>query len=138
MTTSDNISAIEAVEKPKNCIQGMVRSIDQYRNCEPKAIADGSYAQVLCALTDDKHDILVLWGFAVSAGERAAAEARKVEALKREIADLREALQKLLWTAECELYDASHARGVYEARALLSKESSEQDGSAISTKGVAE
>ncbi|WP_430439042.1 hypothetical protein [Shinella sp.] len=100
MTTSDNISAIEAVETPKNRIQGMVRSIDQYRNCDPKAIADGSYAQVLYALTDDKHDILVLWDFAVSAGERAAAEARKAEAMEREIVELRGALRPFATLAE--------------------------------------
>ena len=63
------------------------------------------------------------------------AEVRKAEALKREIADLRNALRKLLRTAEYELYDASHALGVYEARALLSKESAEQDGSASSSIG---
>lgn len=70
----------------KNRIQGMVRSIDQYRNCDPKAIADGSYAQILYALTDDKNDILVLWGFAVST-------ALQLEALQRENAELREALK---------------------------------------------
>ncbi|EYR81439.1 hypothetical protein [Shinella sp. DD12] len=77
MTTSDNLSAIE---KAPNRIQGMVRSIDQYRNSDPKAIADGSFAQVLYALTDYKHDVLVLWEFAVS-------EARKAEAMEREIAE---------------------------------------------------
>lgn len=67
-------------------IQGMVRSIDQYRNGQPKAVADGSYAQVLFALTDYKHDVLVLWDFAVES-------ARQAEALKRENAELREALK---------------------------------------------
>ena len=68
-------------------IQGMVCSIDQYRNGDPKAVADGSYAQVLYALTDYKHDILVLWDFAASA-------ARQAEALQRENAELREALKE--------------------------------------------
>lgn len=63
-------------------IQGMVRSIDQYRNGSQKAVADGSYAQVLYALTDYKHDVLVLWDFAVST-------ARQAEALQRENAELR-------------------------------------------------
>lgn len=54
--------------------------------------------------------------------------ARQAEALKREIAELREALEKLLRTAEEELHDASHALGVYEARALLSKESADDRG----------
>lgn len=67
------VSAIEAIEKAPNRIQGMVRSIDQYRNGDPKAIADGSHAQVLYALTDYKHDILVLWDFAVAAGRQAEA-----------------------------------------------------------------
>ncbi|WP_242221584.1 hypothetical protein [Shinella zoogloeoides] len=67
-------------------IQGMVRSIDQYRNGQPKAVADGSYAQILYALTDYKHDVLVLWDFAVSS-------ARQAEALQRENAELREALK---------------------------------------------
>jgi len=84
-------SAVEAIEKAPNRIQGMVRSIDQYRNSDPKAVADGSYAQVLYALTDDKHDILVLWDFANEA-------ARQAEALQRENAELREALKPF---AEC-------------------------------------
>ena len=67
-------------------IQGMVRSIDQYRNGQPKAVADGSYAQILYALTDYKHDVLVLWDFAVST-------ARKAVALERENALLRVALE---------------------------------------------
>lgn len=71
-------------------IQGMVRSIDQYRNGQPKAVADGSYAQVLYALTDYKHDVLVLWDFAV-------ATARKAEALQREIAELRKKLDACDW-----------------------------------------
>ena len=66
-------SPIEAIEKAPNRIQGMVRSIDQYRNGQPKAVADGSYAQVLYALTDYKHDILVLWDFAVESARQAEA-----------------------------------------------------------------
>ena len=66
----------------------MVRSIDQYRNCEPKAIADGSHAQILYALTDDKHDILVLWDFAVST-------ALQFEAMKREMAEKDERIAAL-------------------------------------------
>lgn len=76
------VSPSETIAKTmegKNRVQGMVRSIDQYRNCDPKAIADGSYAQILYALTDDKHDVLVLWDFAVEA-------ARQAEALEREMA----------------------------------------------------
>lgn len=79
------VSPSETIEKAmegKNRIQGMVRSIDQYRNGQPKAVADGSYAQVLYALTDYKHDVLVLWDFAVST-------ARQAEALQRENAELR-------------------------------------------------
>lgn len=85
-------STIEAIEKAmegKNRIQGMVRSIDHYRNGVPKAVADGSYAQVLYALTDYKHDVLVLWDFAVS-------KAREVEALERENAELTRATQESL------------------------------------------
>ncbi len=65
----------------KNRIQGMVRSIDQYRNGSPKAIAADRRAQVLSALTDSRHDILVLWDFSVSA-------ARKVEALETALTDV--------------------------------------------------
>jgi hypothetical protein len=85
------VSSLEAIEKAPNRIQGMVRSIDQYRNGDPKAVADGSYAQVLYALTDYKHDVLVLWDFAISV-------APKAEAYEREIAELREALKPF---AEC-------------------------------------
>lgn len=68
----------------KNRIQGMVRSIDQYRNGSPKAVADGSYAQVLFALEDSRHDIMVLWDFAVTA-------ARKIEALETALTDVLDA-----------------------------------------------
>lgn len=84
------VSPSETIAKAmegKNRIQGMVRSIDQYRNCDPKAIADGSYAQILYALTDDKNDILVLWGFAVST-------ALQLEAMQREMAELRALLSR--------------------------------------------
>lgn len=81
------VSAVEAIEKAQNRVQGMVRSIDQYRNGDPKAVADGSYAQVLYALTDYKHDVLVLWDFAVEA-------ARKAEALQRENAELRAVMKE--------------------------------------------
>ena len=56
----------------KNRIQGMVRSIDQYRNGQPKAVAAGSPAQILYALEDSRHDLIVLWDFAVATGERNA------------------------------------------------------------------
>lgn len=82
------VSAIEAIEKAPNRVQGMVRSIDQYRNGDPKAIADGSHAQVLYALTDYKHDVLVLWDFAV-------ATARQAEALQRENAEKDAEIAKL-------------------------------------------
>lgn len=76
------VSPSETIAKAmegKNHIQGMVRSIDQYRNGNPKAVADGSYAQVLFALQDMRHDILVLWDFAVST-------ALQLEAMQREMA----------------------------------------------------
>ncbi len=50
----------------KNRIQGMVRSIDQYRNGKPEVIAEGSKAQIIYALEDCRHDILVLWNFILS------------------------------------------------------------------------
>lgn len=81
MTPSSPVDSIEKAMEG-NRIQGMVRSIDQYRNGDPKAVADGSYAQVLYALTDYKHDVQVLWDFAVAA-------ARQAEATKRELAELR-------------------------------------------------
>lgn len=137
MTLSETI---ELIEPTKTRVQGMVRSIDQYRNCDPKAIADGSYAQVLYALTDDRHDILVLWDFAVAA-------AREAEALKREIAELREALRPFAKVAD-ELTQSKYGpawgfnNAILEhedfrrARALLSKESDDAAGSAITTSGI--
>lgn len=113
---TSHVSAVEVIEKAmegKNRIQGMVRSIDQYRNGDPKAVADGSYAQVLYALTDYKHDVLVLWDFAVS-------KARKAEALEREnaekderIALLREAL--LGFEHACEQLAATRSHEIYTA-----------------------
>jgi hypothetical protein len=48
-------------EAKPNRVQGMVRSVDQYRNSDPKAVCDGSPAQVLYAVTDARHDVLALW-----------------------------------------------------------------------------
>lgn len=114
------VSAIEAIEKTPNRIQGMVRSIDQYRNGRPKAVADGSYAQVLFALQDMRHDILVLWDFAVEA-------ARQAEVLQRENADLREVLADSLRAFRCtqnvDRYPADH--WCRRARALLGGENAE-------------
>jgi hypothetical protein len=45
----------------KNRAQGMVRSMDQWRNMVPKAVAEGSQAQVEYALVDAKRDIEALW-----------------------------------------------------------------------------
>ncbi|TPJ86916.1 MULTISPECIES: hypothetical protein [unclassified Mesorhizobium] len=45
----------------KNRVQGMVRSMDQWRNMVPVAVAAGSVAQVEYALIDAKHDIEALW-----------------------------------------------------------------------------
>lgn len=91
------VSAIEAIEKTPNRIQGMVRSIDQYRNGDPKAVADGSYAQVLFALQDMRNDILALWDFAVSA-------ARQAEALQRDLAQLI-TLKDIHAAKRCEYFD---------------------------------
>lgn len=44
-----------------NRVQGMVRSINQWRNMVPSAVAAGSAAQVEYALTDAKTDIEALW-----------------------------------------------------------------------------
>ena len=90
------VSPSETIAKAmegKNRIQGMVRSIDQYRNCDPKAIADGSYAQILYALTDDKNDILVLWGFAVSTALQLEAMQREMAEKDAEIARLRKMIR---------------------------------------------
>lgn len=92
--TSPSETIAKALEG-KNRVQGMVRSIDQYRNCDPKAIADGSYAQILYALTDDKHDILVLWDFAVATGYENIALALQLEAMKREMAEKDERIAAL-------------------------------------------
>ena len=82
-------SPVDSIAKAMegNRIQGMVRSIDQYRNGDPKAVADGSYAQVLYALTDYKHDVQVLWNFAVATGKENLDLALQAEAMKREMAE---------------------------------------------------
>ena len=85
------VSAIEAIEKAPNRIQGMVRSIEQYRNGDPKAVAAGSHAQVLFALQDMRHDILVLWDFAVEAASQAEALQQEVDSLKQTRQHSREA-----------------------------------------------
>lgn len=77
--TDDQIKALrEAAEKP-NRVQGMVRSIDQWRSMEPLDVVTGSHAE--CALHDAKNDIEVLW--------------RKVNSQAAEIERLREALEQI-------------------------------------------
>lgn len=74
------VSAVEAIEKAPNRVQGMVRSIDQYRNGDPKAVAAGSHAQILFALEDLRHDVLVLWDFANTLARQAEALELRAEA----------------------------------------------------------
>jgi hypothetical protein len=50
-----------AVANGKNRAQGMVRSMDQWRNMVPLAVMSGSMAQIEYALVDAKHDIEMLW-----------------------------------------------------------------------------
>lgn len=59
----------------KNRIQGMARSIDQWRNMVSRAVALGSQAQVEYALKDAKHDIDVLW-------RKVASQAAELAAVK--------------------------------------------------------
>lgn len=44
-----------------NRVQGMVRSMDQWRNMEAKTVASGSTAMIEYALIDAIHDIQALW-----------------------------------------------------------------------------
>lgn len=73
-----------------------------------------------------------------------ASLAREAEAMKREIADLREAIQNLMGCYDTPLSrrrfppDDFMSEALSLARALLSKESAEQDGSATSSKGQAD
>lgn len=58
MTVSEKHA--ETAPKP-NRVQGMVRSMDQWRNMEAKAVAAGSPAMIEYALIDAAHDIEALW-----------------------------------------------------------------------------
>lgn len=49
------------VKHTPNRVQGMVRSMDQWRNMVPAAVSVGSQAQIEYALIDAKHDIEALW-----------------------------------------------------------------------------
>lgn len=50
-----------AEKNAPNRVQGMVRSMDQWRNMVPAAVAAGSVAQIEYALIDAKTDIEALW-----------------------------------------------------------------------------
>jgi hypothetical protein len=52
----------------------MVRSMDQWRNMVPRAVAEGSQAQVEYALADAKHDIDALWCALASLSQSAKGE----------------------------------------------------------------
>jgi hypothetical protein len=72
-------------ETTKNRVQGMVRSIDQYRNGDPKVIMAGPHAQALYyALTDARHDVLALWSFAESSVAEITRLTAEVDRLTRE------------------------------------------------------
>ena len=72
------VAGLDGVTPGKDRVQGMVRSITQYRNGDPKAIVAGSAAQVLYALTDAHHDVFCLWGFITN---RLAPEFRSIATL---------------------------------------------------------
>ncbi len=74
VTASDE-RAVEA----KNRAQGMVRSMDQWRNMVPKAVMAGSQAQIEYALIDAKHDIEAMWS--VLTALAAAPKAQPVQGL---------------------------------------------------------
>lgn len=61
------------------------RSIEQYRNCNPEVIAEGSKAQVLFALQDSRKDILALAAEVDRlAKERGRIGTEALEAIERE------------------------------------------------------
>lgn len=64
------------------------------------------------------------------------AAASEAEALKREIAELRDSLSDVLELAERQWANPEELSEIRRARALLSKESAEQDGSAIKSSGT--
>lgn len=66
----------QIAEKPSR-IDGMARSFDQWLNMVPHAVADGSKAQVECALADASHDIEVLW-------RKVTSQAAEIERLREE------------------------------------------------------
>ncbi|MBI1620313.1 hypothetical protein [Aquamicrobium zhengzhouense] len=59
-------------------IQGMVRSIDQWRNMVPSVVVTGSMAQVEYALADAKTDIEALWLKVAALSSAAVAEREPV------------------------------------------------------------
>ena len=81
-----------AQEKP-NRVQGMVRSIDQYRNGDPKAICSGSAAQVLYAVTDARQDILALWAALEGAVADIAAKDAEIARQKKALEFYRDGFQ---------------------------------------------
>lgn len=88
MTAEKEIrAALEAGPTPDR-VQGMVRSINQYRNGDPKAIAAGSHAQVLYALTDARHDIIALWAFAENTVSELTSLRDENERLRRDAFDI--------------------------------------------------
>ena len=151
MTTSDNISAIEAIEK---ALEGVTPG--------PWHVAESGLGNKMKAPTvyhagDDLNYVASFADFMTFHGptrnlenaryiaachpvamREVLALARKAEAMEREIAELRDALKpfSVVEPVSISTSDGHISSDAFRrVRALLSKESAEQDGSAINSKG---
>jgi len=74
LSAAPSPSPAPGVVEGKNRAQGMVRSMDQWRNMVPRVVSEGSQAQVEYALIDAKHDIEMLWRALASLSQPAKGE----------------------------------------------------------------
>lgn len=115
MTTSDNISAIEkALEGAELAKRECVFAAQEARKANGSDTYPSRVLDKASAVIDGLVSTLL-------------AAARKVEAMEREIADLRDSLSDVLELAERQWANPEELSEIRRARALLSKESADAD-----------
>ena len=82
----------------------LARTLEQWRNCAPEAMAAMSPAAIMYALEDAKHDILALASAVEGAAVIADAAGAEIRALRADNASMLDSLQKES-AARCELED---------------------------------
>ncbi|TAA49052.1 hypothetical protein [Shinella sp. JR1-6] len=128
MTTSDNISAIEAIEKAMEGVTpGPWREGTEGNQRVYGPDGMGEHSGLIANIFKGRANTRYIAACNPVVMSAILAEARKVEEMEREIADLRDSLSDVLELAERQWANPEELSEIRRARALLSKESADAD-----------